>query len=291
MCTARALVTSMRPRQWTKNAFVLAALVYSGDLLDAQRVLLAAAAFALFCLLSGSVYLVNDIADAEADRAHETKRDRPIAARDVSAATAAVAAAAVGLVALAGSFALSLRFGAVALAYALLQVAYTLYLKKMVILDVMAISAGFALRAAAGAFAIGVPTSSWLLLCTFLLALFLALSKRRHELVVLGNGKDSRRATLQEYTAPFIDSMLTPTVAATILAYAMYTFTPTAGEHYRYLMGTVPLVVFGLFRYLYLVHRRDLGGSPEDIVLSDVPLIVDILSWAILTGVIVYVLG
>ena len=280
----------MRPRQWTKNVVVFAALAFAGDLFDLRRALLATAAFALFCLLSGAVYILNDVVDVEADRHHEAKRTRPIAAGDLSTTVAVVAGVAVGGAALAGAFAVAPRLGAVALAYAVLQAAYTLILKREVVLDAMAISAGFVLRAVAGAVAIAVPVSSWLLLCTFLLALFLALAKRRHELVLLEDQADRHRASLKEYSAPFIDSMLSTTAAAAVVAYAVYTVTPAAGEQYRYLMGTVPFVVYGLFRYLYLVHRHDLGGSPEEILLTDVPLMADIVAWAAVTGVILYVL-
>jgi 4-hydroxybenzoate polyprenyltransferase len=288
--TLRAIVVSMRPRQWTKNVFVFAALVFAGDLLDVRRAVFALAAFVLFCLLSGAVYILNDVADLEADRLHEKKRSRPIAAGELSPAAAVVAGAVIGAVALAGGFAVAPRFGAVLLGYVVLQTVYTLFLKKQVIVDAMAISAGFVLRAVGGAYAIGVPSSTWLLLCTFLLALFLALAKRRHELALLEEAAEEHRVSLRDYTAEFIDTMLSTTAAAAIVAYAMYTVTPTGGDHYRYLMGTVPFVVYGVFRYLYLVQRRDLGGSPEEILLTDVPLIVDLLLWAIITGVIVYVL-
>jgi 4-hydroxybenzoate polyprenyltransferase len=288
--TLRAIVVSMRPRQWTKNVFVFAALAFAGDLLDAQRVVFAVVAFVLFSMLSGAVYILNDVADVEADRLHETKRTRPIAAGEIGRPVAAFAGVTIGAAAIAGAFAVTPKFALVMIGYALLQVAYTLFLKREVIVDAMAISAGFVLRAVGGAYAIGVPASAWLLLCTFLLALFLALAKRRQELVLLEDGADMHRASLRDYTAPFIDSMLSTTGAAAIVAYAVYTVTPSGGEHYRYLMGTVPFVVYGVFRYLFLVHRRDLGGRPEEVLLTDVPLIVDLLIWAVMTGVIVYVL-
>jgi 4-hydroxybenzoate polyprenyltransferase len=286
----RAIIVSMRPRQWSKNVFVFAAFAFAGDLLDLRRALFSLAAFVLFCLLSGAVYIVNDLVDLKADRLHERKRTRPIAAGDLSTTTAAVAGASIGIAALAGAFAIAPKLGAVMFGYAVLQALYVLFLKKEVILDAMAISAGFVLRAAAGAVAIAVPASSWLLLCTFLLALFLALAKRRHEIVLLEGEAHEHRASLKEYTTAFIDSMLSTTAAAAIVAYALYTVSPTAGDHYRYLMATVPFVVYGVFRYLYLVHRCDLGGSPEEVLLSDVPLIVDIAAWAAVTGVIMYVL-
>jgi len=290
MSTLQAIVISMRPRQWTKNVFVFAALVFAGDLLDVQRVMFALVAFAMFCLLSGAVYILNDVADVESDRLHEGKRTRPIAAGDLSRSVAVVAGVTIGAMAIGASVAVDPKFAAVLLGYALLQVIYTLFLKKEVIVDAMAISVGFVLRAVAGAYAIGVPVSAWLLLCTFLLALFLALAKRRQELVLLEGDADMHRVSLGAYSEPFIDSMLSTTAAAAIVAYAVYTVTPGGGEHYQYLMATVPFVVYGVFRYLYLVHRRDLGGRPEEILLTDVPLIVDLLIWAAFTVVIVYVL-
>lgn len=290
MSTLRAIIASTRPRQWTKNLLVFAALVFAGDFFDGQRVLLACAAFVVFCLLSGSVYIVNDLIDAEADRAHPRKASRPIASGALGARAATVAAITLGSLGVAGSFALGLRVGVIAVGYLALQVAYSLVLKKLVIVDAMTVAAGFVLRAVAGAFAIGVPISAWLFLCTFLLALFLALAKRRHELLLLDEDAGAHRESLREYSAPFIDSMLSSTVAATILAYALYTVSTTGGDRFHYLMGTVPFVAYGLFRYLFLVHRRDLGGSPEDVLLTDRPLIIDIVAWLIATGVIVYVL-
>lgn len=290
MNTARAVLTSMRPRQWTKNVVVFAALAFAGDLFDLHRALLATAAFALFCLLSGAVYILNDVADAGVDRLHERKSRRPIASGELGVGAAITAGVVIGCAAMAGAFAVAPKFGLAAVAYAALQAAYTLFLKRQVVVDAMAISAGFVLRAAGGAYAIGVPASAWLLLCTFLLALFLALAKRRHELVLLEDDADAHRPALKDYTPQFIDSMLSTTAAAAIVAYALYTVTPFAGDHLRYLMGTVPFVVYGIFRYLYLVHRKDLGGSPEEILLTDVPLILDIVAWAVVTGVIVYVL-
>ncbi len=290
LATARAVLASMRPRQWTKNLVVFAALGFSGDLLDPQRVLAASAAFVLFCLLCGAVYIFNDVADAESDRQHDTKRLRPIASGALDVSTAVRVGAAIGLGSLLAAFAMGRYFGIVALGYAVLQVAYTVWLKKAVIVDAMTISVGFVLRAVAGAVAIGVLPSPWLLLCTFLLALFLALAKRRHEILLLAGDAGAHRVSLEEYTPEMIDSMLSATTAATILAYALYTFLPVSGERYPYLMLTVPFVAYGLFRYLYLVHRHDLGGSPEEILLTDRPLIIGIVAWLLTTGVILYVL-
>lgn len=286
----RAVVASMRPRQFTKNLVVFAALGFSGDLLDAQRIVAATVAFVLFCLLTGAVYILNDVVDAESDRLHPTKRTRPIASGALPVSIAVGAGATFGAVALLGAFALGWQFGLVALGYALLQIAYSGWLKKVVIVDAMAIAVGFVLRAVAGAAVVGVLPSSWLLLCTFLLALFLALAKRRHELLLLEDDAGEHRTSLSEYTPEMIDSLLSATTSATILAYALYTFLPVSGERYPYLMLTVPFVAYGLFRYLYLVHRHDLGGRPEEILLTDRPLIIGIVGWLVTTAFIIYVL-
>jgi 4-hydroxybenzoate polyprenyltransferase len=288
--TLRAILVAMRPRQWTKNLLVFAALIFAGDMFDMHRVVVATVLFGLFCLLSGAVYIVNDIVDAEADRAHPDKASRPIASGVLGVRAAVAAATVLAVVSVAGCFALGVMAGVLAIGYVVLQAAYSLFLKRLVIVDAMTIAAGFVLRAVAGAYAIGVPVSAWLFLCTFLLALFLGLAKRRHELVLLETTAAEHRESLRDYSAPFIDSMLSSTVAATIVAYALYTVSPTGGEKFQYLMATVPFVVYGLFRYLYLVHRRDLGGSPEEILLTDQPLIIDILLYLVVTGVIVYVL-
>jgi 4-hydroxybenzoate polyprenyltransferase len=288
--TARDILVTTRPRQWTKNLVVLAALAFSGDLFDAQRALLAVATFGLFCLLSGAVYTFNDIVDAQADKTHAEKAARPIASGSLSVGVAVPAALVLAVLAVAGCFALGVRVGVVALAYLALQAGYTLLFKRVVILDAMVIASGFVLRAVAGAWAIKVPVSPWLLLCTFLLAVFLALAKRRHELGLLEEQASSHRESLREYSVPLIDSMISATVAATILAYALYTFSPGRGERYHYLMATVPIVAYGLYRYLFLVYGHNLGGSPEEILLTDWPLIIDIIVWMAAVGIIVYVL-
>lgn len=283
-------MTSARPKQWTKNLLVFAALIFAGDMFDLHRLAVAVALFALFCLLSSAVYILNDIVDADADRQHPDKQGRPIASGALGVRLAATVAAVLVVAGLVGGFALGPLVGLLALGYVVLQVSYSLLLKRVVILDAMTVAAGFVLRAVAGAFAISVPVSSWLFLCTFLLAMFLALAKRRHELVLLEAWAGEHRESLKDYSAAFIDSMLSSTAAATIVAYALYTLSTTGGDRYRYLITTVPFVAYGLFRYLYLVHRWDLGGSPEEILLSDKPLIVDIALWLAVTAFIVYAL-
>ncbi|HEX9092630.1 MAG TPA: decaprenyl-phosphate phosphoribosyltransferase [Coriobacteriia bacterium] len=274
---ARAVLLSMRPRQWTKNLLLFAPLIFAARFTDPTAIGRALAGFGLFCLISGAVYLVNDVRDIESDRLHEGKRGRPIASGIVSAKAAAGVAIALAVPALAGSFALSSQFGLAASAYLGLQLVYTFLLKERVILDVMAISAGFVLRAVAGAFAIDVVFSPWLLVCTALLALFLALGKRRHELVQSEAGAARHRRSPTDYSPQLIDQLTSAVTSATIVTYALYTFFSPTSQRHQYLMLTVPFVVYGLFRYLYLVHQKHLGGNPEEILLSDMPLIVDIV--------------
>jgi 4-hydroxybenzoate polyprenyltransferase len=276
MSAPLAVLASMRPRQWTKNLILFAPLIFAAKFTDATAIGRALAGFGLFCLVSGAVYLINDVRDIENDRRHERKRSRPIASGALSARAAVAVAVALVALALAGSFALSVSFGLAASVYLGLQLAYTFFLKDQVILDVMAISAGFVVRAVAGSLAISVVFSPWLLSCAALLALFLALGKRRHELLLLEMGAEQHRRALADYSPQLIDQLTSAITAATIVTYALYTFFSPASQTHQYLMLTVPFVVYGLFRYLYLVHQRNLGGNPEEILLTDMPLIIDI---------------
>jgi len=276
MSRARAVVTELRPRQWTKNLIVFAALVFSGSVGDPRRFGLASAAFGAFCLLSGSVYLFNDVADVARDRLHPVKRLRPIAAGLLAARPAAAMAAAIAAAGLAAAAFIGRNVLLVAACFLVLQLAYTFALKRLVILDVMAIAGGFVLRVVAGAVAIGVVASPWIILCTGLLSMFLALIKRRCELT----GDDdltTHRPALAHYTETFLDSMISTITAATIVSYSLYTFLSHERHEPSWMMVTIPFVAYGLFRYLYLVHLKGLGGNPEEILVGDVPLIVDIV--------------
>lgn len=283
-----AVAASLRPRQWTKNLFVFAGVIFSQQLLT-PRVWLAAAAFAIFCFLSGAIYLVNDVADAGKDRLHPTKQHRPVASGALSRSTALGIGALLLGACLALSFALSLRFGLVALAYALLLTAYSVWFKHMVILDVLVLAIGFVLRAVAGAVAVDVEISGWLLICTLLVALFLALGKRRHESLSLRAAAE-HRPILSEYSEGFLDQMIAVVTACTVTAYAVYTMSPeTVGRfHTRLLPLTLPFVLYGILRYLYLLYHRDLGGNPSDLVLSDRPLLVNSLLWALVVLALIY---
>lgn len=290
MNLARALLVSLRPHQWTKNLVVLAPLVLSKNLFDADAALRAGAAFVLFCALSGAAYLLNDLADLEQDRLHPRKRLRPLASGALSVPAARWASAVLFVLGLGGAALLGPAFALAALAYVGLNLAYSLGLKHTVILDVLAISIGFVLRAVAGALAIDVVFSDWLLVCTILLALFLSLAKRRHELVTLDASAAEHRRILAEYSPYLLDQMISVVTASCVTAYAFYTMAPDTLEKYRTdrLALTIPFVLYGIFRYLYLVHRRDEGGSPTDVLLTDRPLLVAVALWAATVAVIVY---
>jgi 4-hydroxybenzoate polyprenyltransferase len=283
----RALFSEMRPRQWTKNLILLAPLLFSlelGRLVDVVRAL---AAVALFCLVSGGVYIVNDLHDLHRDRLHDLRRHRPLAAGQLSPPVAAVAATILLLAGLGGAVLLGAGFALLTLAYVALQAAYTFYFKNEVILDVMAISAGFVLRVAAGAEAIHVAVSPWLLSCAALLALFLAFVKRRHELLADTHALE-HRPVLRKYTPALLDQAIAIVTSATFVVYAIYTFLSQSAADQPYLMLTIPFVGYGLLRYLYLMHARHLGGSPEEVLLSDAPLAIDLGLWVLTVVIVLY---
>lgn len=283
----RAVLLSMRPRQWTKNLIVYMALLFSirqewqPDDPSSWAPLLGEAtlAFIFFCLVSSADYLVNDVLDRESDLLHPRKRFRPIAAGQLSPGAAIAWAALLSAVAFAGSFALDWRTGAVVVGYVILMLGYSFYLKHVVLLDMMAIGAGFVLRAMAGALAVDVPISPWLYVVTALGALFLIIHKRRAELILLEQDASRHRPILEQYTHDLLDQMASMVTASTVIAYGLYTFTADNLPENDSMMLTIPFVVYGLFRYLYLVRTRNEGGSPEDVLLRDWPLIIDILLW------------
>jgi len=288
--TPLALLLSLRPEQWTKNVIVFAGLLFGRQLFHPDAVLSALAAFAIFCALSGVVYLVNDVADRDGDRNHPLKSQRPIAAGELGVPAALGAAAAIGLAGVAASYALRPLFAVVALSYILLLGAYSKWLKHVVIVDVLTIAMGFVLRAVAGAVAVGVPISDWLLVCTILLALFIALSKRRHELVLLAHNATGHRRILGEYSPYLLDQMIGVVTASTLIAYTFYTISPETQEKFGTpLLGlTVPFPLYGIFRYLYLVHKREGGGSPTSMLLNDRPLLACVALWVVAVVLIVY---
>lgn len=284
------ILVSLRPEQWTKNLVVFAGLIFGLKLLDVRAAGLATAAVAIFCVLSGVVYLVNDLMDREADSHHPVKAKRPIASGALAPGAAWSAAVVLGALALASAFWLRTGFGWVAAIYLLLQMAYSGPLKHMVIIDVLTIAAGFVLRAAAGAVVVDVPISHWLLVVTILGALFLALSKRRHELVSLAETAGQHRPILTEYSPYLLDQMIGVVTASTLIAYTFYCISPETAQKFgtEGLGLTIPFALYGIFRYLYLVHQRDGGGSPSDMLLNDRPLLVCVALWAVAVIVILY---
>jgi 4-hydroxybenzoate polyprenyltransferase len=279
----------LRPQQWIKNFFVLAPLLFSGRATEPEAAMRAAGAFLAFCLVASGVYLMNDVADRERDRNHPTKRHRPVAAGRVGVGQAVAVGAALHVVGLALSWAISPHLLAVTGAYVVLNVLYTHALKDMVILDVFVIAAFFMLRLLAGAAAVSVQPSVWLLLCGGLLALYLGFAKRRHELTLLGDDSASHRSVLTHYSEAFLDQMSVVLLSVTIVSYIMYTLeSETAAKvGSQALVTSTPFVLYGVFRYLYLVHKRDLG-SPTETVLTDRPLMADVALWLVYCGWVIY---
>jgi 4-hydroxybenzoate polyprenyltransferase len=284
-----AVLASLRPQQWFKNLFLFAGLVF-GQQLFTPAVWTAVAAFFVFCGLSGAVYLLNDVADRDKDRLHPDKRFRPIAAGRLAPAHAVAAAVLLIVAGLAAAAWLSRPFALAGVAYVGLLTAYSAWLKHLVIIDVLVVALGFVLRAVAGAVAVGVVISGWLLICTILLALFLALGKRRHEVLTLEAGAARHRPILAEYSAGLLDQMIAVVTASTVTAYALYTMSPETVAKFQttLLPVTLPFVLYGIFRYLYLLYRRQLGGNPSEIVLRDRALLVNTLVWLVAVLVIIY---
>lgn len=285
-----ALFVTLRPEQWTKNLLVFAGLLFGGRLLDVTSIWASIGMFASFCALSSAVYVVNDILDRDADRQHPLKCTRPIASGQLPVGVAAAAAVVIAAAGVGGAFAIGREPGLIAAAYLFLLVLYSAVLKHTVILDVLTISAGFVLRAMAGAAAVAVPISHWLLVCTTLLALFLALSKRRHELTLLGEGATGHRPILEEYSPYLLDQMIAVVTASTVVAYTLYTISPETTERFgtNRLGLTIPFVLYGIFRYLYLVHQRRGGGSPTAMLVTDRPLLACVALWTVSVALILY---
>jgi 4-hydroxybenzoate polyprenyltransferase len=279
----RALLASLRPQQWSKNLLLFAGIVFAAKLGDAARWGEALAAFAAYCAASSAAYLWNDVRDAADDRAHPVKRLRPIARGEVGTGLALAVAAALAVVALAvagwlGPWSILLMFG-----FLLGQGAYSTALKHVVLVDVMVIGGLFVVRAAAGAEAVHVRISPWLLLCTALLALFLALAKRRGELVLVGAEEAPGRPVLSGYSLALVDQLVTVVASSTVIAYSLYTFT---ARDSKAMMATIPFVLFGVFRYLLLIHRHGAGEEPEHVLLTDVPILLTVAGWAVTSAAI-----
>jgi|SRR5262245_13345982 len=287
---ARSLARGLRPQQWVKNLFVFAPLLFSQNLFSPPAVGRSVAAFLLFGLASSSVYLLNDIFDREQDRLHPQKRNRPLVTGELTVAVAGGAVLVLLLLALGGAWMISIPLALVLLGYWLINLLYSTWLKHQVILDVFAIASGFVLRVAGGALVIQVEISHWLFLCTTLLALFLGFSKRRHELGVLQARAEAHRQVLADYSPHFLDMMIAIVTASTVMCYALYTVSDDTVRrfHTHALLLTLPFVLYGIFRYLYLIHNRNEGGDPTQTVLADVPMLVDLGLWALTAGLIIY---
>ena len=284
---------ALRPKQWTKNGFVFAALLFAHQFTSPVEVQRALLAFACFCGLASSVYLLNDLRDIEEDRKHPRKRRRPLASGLLSPTTALVTALILGPLSLYGFFHINAPTGYLGLSYLAIQILYNAVLKRVVILDVLAVAAGFVIRAAVGATAISVVISPWLLICTILLALFLALSKRRQEIGTMGEEAGSTRHILSEYSQNLLDQMIAVVTASTLMSYALYTISERTVTELGTdkLMYTIPFVIYGIFRYLYLVHQRDQGEAPDRVLLTDGPLLVDVLLYAACVGILLQIYG
>jgi 4-hydroxybenzoate polyprenyltransferase len=286
----KVVLSSLRPTQWVKNLFLFAALVFSQNLMLLSKSLQVCWAFVLFCLLTSGTYLINDLFDLQEDRKHPIKSKRSLASGQLSRSGALIMALLLVAISLGFSFRLHPQFGMVAGVYFLINLVYSAYLKHVVILDVMLVASGFVLRAVAGAVVIEADISSWLIICTGLIALFLALSKRRQELVMLAEDSSGHRRVLEEYSTYFLDQMIAVVTASTLMSYVLYTFSPEVIRKFgtANLGFTIPFVLYGIFRYLYLVHQQAKGGNPTRVLLTDRPLMLDILMWFVAVWVILY---
>lgn len=285
------LIKTLRPKQWTKNGFIFAALFFDIKLFQPEPLIKTTIGFLLLCLISGTVYLINDLVDVEKDRQHPTKKNRPIAAGQVPMRAALMTAVALPLVSLPLSFWLDPMFGLIVTSYLLLQIAYSFALKNIVVVDVLTIAAGFVLRVAAGVPLVEAERfSPWLYVFTTLLALFLGLGKRRQELVLINDKVGSTRAILKEYNLPFLDSMMSIVTTGTIITYSFYTFSAPNLPDNHLMMLTIPFVIYGIFRYLYIIHVQGNGGAPDEVLLTDRPLQIDLVLFVITVLAILYLM-
>ncbi|HMM27738.1 MAG TPA: decaprenyl-phosphate phosphoribosyltransferase [Aggregatilineaceae bacterium] len=287
----RGLIRTMRPKQWPKNGFVYAGILFDQQILDAGPFARVTLAFVLLCLSASAIYIINDLVDIERDRLHPRKRERPLASGQLPVRWAVAAAITLPALALGISLAFSPPLTLVLLAYLALHIAYSFWLKNIVLIDVFAIAAGFILRVVAGIVVITVTHfSPWLYICAGLLALFLAVGKRRQELLLLADGASNHRATYKDYNLPLLDDMLRMVTTGSVITYMLYTIesqTIRSNEHKMLL--TVPFVIYGVFRYLYLIHVEGEGSAPDELLFKDWPLLLDVVLWVLAVGLILYV--
>lgn len=285
----RYIIISMRPSQWIKNAFLFAGIIFSKNIFNLIFLSKSFASFFLFCLLSGSIYIINDILDFQEDRIHPEKRKRPIASGKLPIFYAVFSVSIILPITITLSYLLNFSFGVIGTIYIIQNLLYSRYLKHIVIVDIMMIGLGFVLRAIGGALVINVAISHWLILCTFLLALFLGFSKRRHEILLLAESANNHRKILAEYDIAFLDMMIAIVAGTTLIAYALYTVSQETIEkfHTENLIYTTPFVIYGIFRYLYLIHKKGEGGNPSKVLIKDIPLQLNIILWLISIGLII----
>lgn len=287
-----ALLKLARPHQWLKNGIILLALIFAGEMTHPKKVELALLAIAIFCLLSSAVYTFNDLIDRKIDRKHPLKKNRPIASGKVSIGTAVTVVVILCSVGLAAAWLINMNFFMIAVVFLGLNLLYTLWLKNIVIVDVMSVALSFVVRAYAGAFAIDVPASKWMLINTLLLALFLGFGKRRHELVVLEEGAAAHRKILGKYSPYLLDQLIAVVTPSVLVMYMLYSFSTEVSLKLgtQNLFATIPFVVYGLFRYLYLIHKEEKGGSPTRVLIGDLPIMITVLLWLITSSLVLYVL-
>jgi 4-hydroxybenzoate polyprenyltransferase len=283
------ILKTLRPKQWTKNGFIFAALIFDIKLFQFAPLLKTFLGFILLCIISGTIYLINDLVDVEKDRQHPTKKYRPIPSGRIPFKVAVATAIALTAISLPLSFLLDFNFGIIATGYWLLQLAYSLILKNIVIVDVLTVAAGFVLRVAGGVALVSAARfSPWLYVFTVLLALFLVLGKRRQELALLKGQAVSTRSILSEYNLPFLDEMMAIVTAGTVMTYAFYTFSAPNLPNDHLMMLTIPFVIYGIFRYLYVIHVQGDGGAPDEVLLIDRPLQISIGLFMLTAVVILY---
>jgi 4-hydroxybenzoate polyprenyltransferase len=288
----RGLIRTMRPTQWVKNGFAFAGIMFDQQLTELEPLARVIATFALLCMAASTIYIINDLVDIERDRQHPRKRHRALPSGQLSVKMAIAAAVILPVAALVGSLLLDLQLAAVIFAYLVLHIAYSFWLKNIVIIDVFAIAAGFILRVEAGIVVIDVSNfSPWLYVCAGLLALFLAIGKRRQEMIMLAGNAENHRETYKDYNMPLLDDMLRVVTIGSVLTYMLYTIeAPTIRTTGHRMMLTVPFVIYGIFRYLYLIHVRGEGSAPDELLFKDPPLLVDVILWVVAVGLILYVL-
>jgi len=284
------IIVAVRPGQWVKNLFIFAGLIFSGNLFHPEVFIRVGKGFILFSAAASGIYIFNDIMDLEYDRAHPEKKHRPLAAGQLKVTAAYACAFVLAAAGLSGALILDREFFAILLSYLIINIAYTVIIKKMVILDIMCIASGFVLRVLAGTELAEVVPSGWLILCTIMLSLFLGFGKRRHELVVIGADALSHRKVLGQYSLSFLDQMISISTACIVMSYALYTVSPQTVGRFgtRNLVFSIPFVIYGIYRYLYLIHQKNMGGNPPGDLFKDLPLLANALLWALLVVLIIY---